>query len=497
MRKILSIMLVLVMLVMIVACDSTGKNLPNNDNETNSTDGSNNEGITNSDNETTSGEGGNQETQKTSCDSHNYVENICSVCKCSRWSGNVDTSWYSVLALEFTITTADQFAGFIQIVNGGTDFSNVKVKLANHIDMNGEAISPIGASESTVFAGDFNGDNYYIENVLINTNSIVKTGIEIFNDEMYYSSCAGLFGYCEGNLSNVNLKNLNINIATNDINNLDVGGLVVYGDASVTNCSVDGKITVQTNKQFTIGGLVAISTAEVSHCYSSMMIDAKLNCDDDVNPNIGGLIAYKRGNTVKESYSKGSITFELVGDPVEVNTLYIGGLIGYTYEADVMNSYSVANVSATATRNNLCNVGGLIGRMEKGVVDSCYATGDVSLDCKEEGFAGGLIGYVRTGYFSSVLSTIKVKNCFALGTVYCNTNDDYNTGSASTIGVDAEEVLENCFYLNSMSLTGDEIVKNGTPATMNDFQNIAFYESRMPWDSSIWILVDGALPLLK
>jgi len=494
MKKLLALVMAVLLLLSLVACNNTPSNNDNNS-ESNQESGDTGGDTTDPSDSGNNDDNGNGNIDQI-CTAHNYVDNICATCGCSLWTGEVDTTWYSVINTEFTITTAEQFAGLVSIVNNGSNFENVKITLANHLDMNGQAISPIGATESTAFVGDFNGNDYIIENVTINANSIIKTGIDIYG-EMYYSACAGLFGYCQGKLSNVNLKKLNIAIEVRDINNLDVGGLVVYSDGNVTNCSVEGNISVKTNKQFTVGGLVAISSAEVSHCSSSVVIDTELNCTDDVNPNIGGLIAYKRGDTVSESFSNGSVTFKLVGDEVELNTMYAGGLIGYTYEADVVNCYSTATVSATAERNNLCNTGGLIGRMEKGIVDSCFATGDVNLTCKEKGFAGGLIGYVNTGYFSSVLSTIKVKNCFATGTVYCDTDSDFSNGSASTIGTDAEEVLENCYYLNSLNITGDEIIKNGTPASMDDLKNIAFYENRMPWDTEVWVLVDGQYPTLK
>ncbi len=152
----------------LVSCDGT----TNDDNSNNDTD---NTGINNNvtDNDNSNKNDNTEDNANSNCVTHHYIDNICSVCGCSLWSGETDTSWYSVIDLEFTISTAEQFAGLIDIVNNGSKLENVKITLANHIDMNGKPISPIGATSENGFLGEFDRDNYSISNAVIDTNSII------------------------------------------------------------------------------------------------------------------------------------------------------------------------------------------------------------------------------------------------------------------------------------------------------------------------------------
>ena len=280
------------------------------------------------------------------------------------------------------------------------------------------------------------------------------------------------------------------------INYVSIGGLVAYCNANIDNCSVQGKITVNTHDRFLVGGIVASARGNVTKCSSDISIAAHLSCENfDISPYIAGLVADSTDNIVSECFSKGSISFIMSQDEFEINELYMGGLIGESSEVDIANCYSTVDVTASAIRNNVCQVGGLLGKMAKGSVKSCYATGNVSLNCRENGYAGALIGYIRADYFSSVMSKISVSDCFTIGNVFCKTED--LDGVAASIGQNADEVVTNCYYLSEQVLTGDWIAKDGSPASQTDLKNIMFYTNRMPWDTEVWDLIDGNYPTLK
>ena len=109
-------------------------------------------------------------------------------------------------------------------------FNGVTVKLAADIDLNNSVWEPIGQTGKTTFNGVFDGQNYTISN--LNINSEAQTGA-------YYSS--GLFGWVETHSEgNGHLKNVKINGA-NVVGHHNCGALVGYITekyALVENCHV-------------------------------------------------------------------------------------------------------------------------------------------------------------------------------------------------------------------------------------------------------------------
>lgn len=85
---------------------------------------------------------------------------------------------------------------------------------------------------------------------------------------------------------------------------------------------------------------------------------------------------------------------------------FVGGLVGYTYSAQVKNCW--AQVKATGTGYN---VGGLIGSNSSTSVSNCYTTGDV-----KGGYnVGGLVGFNDNGSIAKSYSIGKVTGTSPLG----------------------------------------------------------------------------------
>ena len=118
-------------------------------------------------------------------------------------------------------------------VNSGKDyFAGKTVKLVADIDLNNEAWTPVGQTGATTFNGVFDGQNYTISN--LNVNSEAQTGA-------HYSS--GLFGWVESHTAgHGHIKNVKINGAT-IVGHHNCGALVGYitqETALVENCHVTG-----------------------------------------------------------------------------------------------------------------------------------------------------------------------------------------------------------------------------------------------------------------
>lgn len=131
----------------------------------------------------------------------------------------------------YLILNAEGMFWFANEVNvSKNSFIGKTVKLANDIDLENAVWTPIGQTGSTTFNGVFDGQNYTISNLNVNSDS--QTGA-------HYSS--GLFGWIETHSAgNGIIKNVKINGA-NVVGHHNCGALVGYiteENALVENCHV-------------------------------------------------------------------------------------------------------------------------------------------------------------------------------------------------------------------------------------------------------------------
>ncbi len=194
----------------------------------------------------------------------------------------------------------------------------------------GAGFSPIGSQTlngpNTPFTGVFDGQGHVISNLRINRNNM---------------DTVGLFGYVGGGtVRNVGLDNASVT--------RPVGGSLGSG---------------------AVGSLVGLNAGSVSNAWATGTVTG--------SGSVGGLVgANPAGGSVSNSWTSATVT----GD---VNSVYVGGLLGFINYGSVTNSYATGAVSG---KNN---VGGLVGFSgSNGVVTNSYATGAVS----GTGALGGLLG---------------------------------------------------------------------------------------------------------
>ncbi|CAM4525488.1 uncharacterized protein YcfL/co-chaperonin GroES (HSP10) [Paenibacillus endophyticus] len=100
--------------------------------------------------------------------------------------------------------------------------------------------------------------------------------------------------------------------------------------------------------------------------------------------------AQRTSSSISNSYVTGKVT----------GTIYTGGMVGYQDLAEIINSYSTADV----TTNNSSNVGGLVGITYKSSITNNYASGAVIGSYPR----GGLVG----GIYSGENATVFVDNYY-------------------------------------------------------------------------------------
>ena len=187
----------------------------------------------------------------------------------STWNGTVDTSWYNDIDTEFTLTTAEQFAGLASLVDEGNSFEGKTIYLNADLnleskDANGEYVcfEPIGGCRSeSPFMGTFDGQGHTISNVYQNTWAL--------NNGYYYSGELGIGLF--GGIENAVIKNLVVDGAEMSGESALCGAVagVAMGDCTFENITV--KNAKVNDYQYGAGGVVGWASG--NQTYKGIVID--------------------------------------------------------------------------------------------------------------------------------------------------------------------------------------------------------------------------------
>ena len=273
----------------------------------------------------------------------------------------------------YRIATAEDLN---DIGNHEEDFDKdfILVNDVNLAAYTGTQFKIIGNS-TTKFTGVFDGNDNKVWSFTYTSNGIHRVG---------------LFGYVgtSGQIKNLGMENVDVN----DVNGNYVGGLVGINQGTITNCYCTGSVRGDqdvgglvginqddgtiTNCYSTggatgedyVGGLVGYNYKEgtITNCYST----GGATGEDYV----GGLVGWNFPlGMITDCYSTGSVTG---------NGYYVGGLVGVN-DGTITNCYSTGSVTGTGEY-----VGGLVGE-NSGTITNCYSTGSVP----GSSYIGGLVGY--------------------------------------------------------------------------------------------------------
>ena len=280
--------------------------------------------------------------------------------------------WEKTKGLIIGISSAQELQNLAELTdNANFDTKDRTFVLTSDIDLSGIEWKPIGRLYTTIdfsssFSGEFNGNNFTIQNLTINNTT---------------ETCQGLFGNCsEATIKNINLDNVNISssgpnhtgslvgsIRNNSIienitaTNVNInatgnytGGLIGYinNGTIAKNCSVISGSVTNLNGLYT-GGFVGCSQSTrttIDNCYS--------NCDITGKNEVGGFIGVSCFNTtITNCTSLGTVK-------AMNNSGQIGGFIGDTFGGDFVTiknciTYSEVKKDASDTYKN--TVGAFIG----------------------------------------------------------------------------------------------------------------------------------------
>lgn len=274
-------------------------------------------------------------------------------------------------------------------------------KLGADIDLQNAGWTPIGTT--TNFTGQFDGAGYKIKNVSILNSSLNATG--------FFSR-----------ILNATIKNLTIENVSITSANGTVGAIAGSAHTStISGCGVIGTGSISGSSS--IGGLAGlISNSLIENSFSKIQVSSTIG-------NVGGLIGYMDGGTVKKSYGVSSVT--------SVGQDSVGGVVGYLY-----------------------------GRNYNSLIQECYFYGDLT----GRRNIGGIVGKM----FTALTKTTRIENCFVLGNIY---NTDYMVGGIVGDNWNAPSSFNNCYASVTIAFLGSQYiggVAGSYPDTYSTITNCYF-----------------------
>jgi hypothetical protein len=363
-----------------------------------------------------------------------------------------------------TITSTDELVA----MNTTDDYV-----LGVDLDLGGIEWIPVGTADDP-FTGDFDGQGHTV------------SGFQITDDN---GGFVGLFGSVTGNIADLSVADFTIDVETASI--LYVGGLVAYTVGNLTGCSASGSIVVENTKSNSYIGLLAGYAA--SYTTSTMTIDEFV------------------ASAVSDCSATGTITAS------SENFLFVGGLVGKTFNIILTDDSAVATISASATVYRVYagglaghNYGGILKDYEDELDDTdfetvrCYADATIAVVSNgTKASVGGLFGYEQDAYVEDCFArlaldiegtTVDVGGLF--GELWYGTVAD-SVARLSLVSADVDGVfglsgiagflrdgttLDNVYRLieSSVDSTGTE----GSAVTAADLADTSWYETNLGWTTA-------------
>ena len=316
----------------------------------------------------------------------------------------------------YQITSEEDLIWFSQLVDAElTDTAqntDAWAVLTNDIELT-QGWNPIG--DEYTFKGNFDGKGYTISGLDIN---IANSSGNVF---------AGLFGYNEGTIKNVNVEG-SITVTGNG-GYVDAAGISGRNDGTIESCSSNVTINVEGQFDAYIGGIAGYNVGSIISCENNGDISVDdvpcyamaggicgqngsggriESCSNNGNISVtvegtsagdyalaGGICGLNYG-TVASSDNSGAVTGTVTSSD-ELDYAFVGGICGWNYtDAETVkcrNSGTVTgDINPAKNNSDYGYVGGICGRNEhKGTIDQCHNSGEVTSSSRYANI-GGICG---------------------------------------------------------------------------------------------------------
>lgn len=337
--------------------------------------------------------------------------------------------------------------------------------LMNDLDLQNEEWVPLGTYNQP-FLGNFDGNGFEISNMTI-TQEFIYTG---------------LFGYVEGEIFDLTIKDFSISYTTDKIT--FAGGLAGNSSGDVSNVILNGTINITNDDSSTYAGLLLGQSSENSYA---------------------GNISNFLPNNINNNQANGSVTV------VSERIAFVGGLIGKTFNSKVSENFVQSTIDVTSLED-MVNVGGLIGHNYGGItagyeierkakditVSNNIAFSQITAESLlNNGYIGGLIGYNNFGdnhdnFAETMISaqSLDISSGLLIGEDWYSENKDSvvrgslilvseNISSSAYIG----KIYGNSLLINSFFESPDqEFSEEKNQVSLADLLSSSWYTTNLEWE---------------
>ncbi|MBY8828902.1 MBG domain-containing protein [Hephaestia mangrovi] len=267
----------------------------------------------------------------------------------------------------------------------------------------------------------------------------------------------------------------------------EFGGLVGGNSGSVSDSFATGAVDIQSSGGAG-GGLIGGNGGTVSNAYATGAISAADGGD------IGGLSGSNSG-TIAGSHATGAVSGN--------GAAAAGGLVGENFFGTITDSYAIGAVRSDGDNGF---AGGLAGFVDQATISNVFATGAVSAG--DSGDAGGLAGFVTNSTLNNAFATGAVSGGDSsqvgglIGFNATTISNVYSTGVVSGgAGADvgglvgfrnANGKVTNGYW--DVETSGQSASAGGIGRTTAQFQNGSLPSG---FDSGLWATGAGLYPYLK
>ena len=366
-----------------------------------------------------------------------------------------------------SVNNAEQLAGFVGLVNGGTTFEGYTVTLNSDLDLNNLEWTPVGvgmrlgsAPVGASFKGTFDGKGNTISNLTITVCDNADSAI-------------GLFGIVDGGeVKNLVFENVDINVPDSEMAAAAVGMLTGGGTVSGIDV-VSGSIAATRGNGAVVGRMTRSGT--ITDCHNGASVSG-------TGANVGGIVGAAYYTAEGETMTISNCTND---GTVTCTAGVVGGIAGL----------SAANVSGctnnAAITGNGTDVAGIVAEQQNaGSVTGCTNNGDIVNNSTAYG-TGGIIGWIR---YNGAASAYPAKNVITVsgntnygsvkggndaggivGTVYNMAEVDGNRNYAPTLSAKtfAAGIVGNAqFTETAVGMTGEDMVYVRDNVSTTTLENI-------------------------
>lgn len=334
-----------------------------------------------------------------------------------------------------------------------------------------------------------------------------------------------MFSRFKGKIDGLHLEDLMIDVEE-DFGQY-IGGLVaeLVFDSTIMNCTITGEITVYTDDQVIVGGIVGYTE-------QTIIKNNDINIVFDVrsygSTTVGGVCGFGYGCEFFQNIVSGSID----SGNEYTEFLYIGGLVGYDVNSDMKANIvsSIFNLYAYA----YYNIGGICGKKSHGRIEQCIFDGKIHFakDQNEvDGYIGGIAGIAdQSNIYGNIvngdINIVSGDGLYAGGIIgkvyevdvlynvysgrmsifhYLEEEGEMFYSSITTEGYYDDDIEYNenyILYECSVKYFSIETEKVGTVIYVNYLDDVNFYLDTLYWDRNIWDFAhidfyNGKYPVFK